>query len=151
MLKPFTDLCCKLNSKYGIPKITPSMCASVDKNGVINEITTTNVRSYVNQPIEKYEDFYNKLHNSLNNSYYITFDWDGKPRRLVLVEDSTYHIVFKHYARFVDSNNYTKLDLEFNEKTYEFIAYMGYPHHEEIALQRTKNRMSNIKITKISI
>lgn len=148
LLKPFYDLRDLLNEKYGISEITPYMCASANTSS-LHMVSATKLSKYADTTIEVLENDYNKLRKVLNESYVVTFNWDGKPRKEVLMKDSKHHMMFPHYTRFCSSNNITMLDLEYNDKTNEFVAYTGYPNHRDLA--DTKQRMSNVVITKITI
>ena len=121
LLRPFIELRNKLYEKYGIEEITPAMCYAVADYPVVSKVTATSVTRYLNQTLEEFEEFYHKLVKALNDAYVVEFKWDGQERKVVLMKAKGY--VFKHHARFDDSDNRTHLDLEYDENTNTFLAY----------------------------
>ena len=149
LLRPFIELRNKLYEKYGIEEITPAMCYAVADYPVVSKVTATSVTRYLNQMLEEFEEFYHKLVKALNDAYVVEFKWDGQERKVVLMKAKGY--VFKHHACFDDSDNYTHLDLEYDEKTGTFLAYCNVIISKDYAIERTKKRMSDVVIKKIKI
>jgi ribosomal protein S8 len=79
----------------------------------------------------------------------VSFDWNGQGRKVILMKSGGY--VFKHHSRFDDSDNYTHLDLEYNEKTNTFLAYCNAVSSKNNAIERAKRRMSDVYLKKIKI
>lgn len=148
-LRPFIELRNKLYEKYGIEEITPAMCYAVADYPVVSKVTATSVTNYLNQTLDAFEEFYHKLVKALNEAYVVEFKWDGQERKVVLMKAKGY--VFKHHARFDDSDNRTHLDLEYDEKTNTFLAYCNAVISENNAIERAKRRMSDVVIKKIEI
>ena len=148
-LRPFIELRNKLYEKYGIEEITPAMCYAVADYPVVSKVTATSVTNYLNQTLDAFEEFYDKLVKALNEAYVVEFKWDGQERKVVLMKAKGY--VFKHHARFDDSDNRTHLDLEYDEKTNTFLAYCNAVISENNAIERAKRRMSDVVIKKIEI
>ena len=148
-LRPFIELRNKLYEKYGIEEITPAMCYAVADYPVVSKVTATSVTRYLNHTLEEFEEFYHKLIKALNDAYVVEFKWDGQERKVVLMKAKGY--VFKHHARFDDSDNRTHLDLEYDEKTNTFLAYCNAVISENNAIERAKRRMSDVVIKKIEI
>jgi hypothetical protein len=148
-LRPFIELRDKLYEKYGIEEITPAMCYAVADYPVVSKVTATSVTNYLNQTLDAFEEFYDKLVKALNEAYVVEFKWDGQERKVVLMKAKGY--VFKHHARFDDSDNRTHLDLEYDEKTSTFLAYCNAVISENNAIERAKRRMSDVYLKKIKI
>ena len=148
-LRPFIELRNKLYEKYGIEEITPSMCYAVANYPVVSKVTATSVTRYLNQTLDAFEEFYHKLVKALNEAYVVEFKWNGQERKVVLMKSGGY--VFKHHSRFDDSDNYTHLDLEYDEKTNTFLAYCNAVISESSAIERAKRCMSNVVIEKIKL
>jgi len=148
-LRPFIELRNKLYKRYGIEEITPAMCYAVADYPVVSKVTATSVTNYLNQTLDAFEEFYHKLVKALNEAYVVEFKWDGQERKVVLMKAKGY--VFKHHARFDDSDNRTHLDLEYDEKTNTFLAYCNAVISENSAIERAKRRMSDVVIKKIEI
>jgi hypothetical protein len=148
-LRPFIELRDKLYEKYGIEEITPAMCYAVADYPVVSKVTATSVTNYLNQTLDAFEEFYDKLVKALNEAYVVEFKWDGQERKVVLMKAKGY--VFKHHARFDDSDNRTHLDLEYDEKTNTFLAYCNAVISENNAIERAKRRMSDVYLKKIKI
>ena len=149
LLRPFIELRNKLNEKYGIEEITPAMCYAVADYPVVSKVTATSVTRYIDHTIEQFEEFYHKLYNALNDAYFVSFDWNGQERKVILMRSGGY--VFGHHSRFDDSDNYTHLDLEYDEKTNTFLAYCNAVISESSAIERAKKCMSNVVIEKIKL
>ena len=149
MLKPFIELRNILHHKYGVEMIEPQVCYAVDKFPVVSKVTATSVTRYLDQTLELFEEFYHKLYNALNEAYFVSFDWNGQGRKVILMKSGGY--VFKHHSRFDDSDNYTHLHLEYNEKTNTFLAYCNAVITESSAIERAKKCMSNVVIEKIKL
>ena len=148
-LRPFIELRNKLYEKYGIEEITPSMCYAVANYPVVSKVTATSVTRYLNQTLDAFEEFYHKLVKALNEAYVVEFKWNGQERKVVLMKSGGY--VFKHHSRFDDSDNYTHLDLEYDEKTNTFLAYCNAVISESSAIERAKRCMSKVVIEKIKL
>jgi ribosomal protein S8 len=148
-LRPFIELRDKLYEKYGIEEITPAMCYAVADYPVVSKVTATSVTNYLNQTLDAFEEFYHKLVNALNEAYVVEFKWDGQERKVVLMKSGGY--VFKHHARFDDSDKRTHLDLEYDEKTNTFLAYCNAVSSKNNAIERAKRRMSDVYLKKIKI
>ena len=148
-LRPFIELRNKLYEKYGIEEITPAMCYAVANYPVVSKVTATSVTRYLNQTLDAFEEFYHKLVKALNEAYVVEFKWNGQERKVVLMRSGGY--VFKHHSRFDDSDNYTHLDLEYDEKTNTFLAYCNAVISESSAIERAKKCMSNVVIEKIKL
>jgi hypothetical protein len=149
LLRPFIELRNKLYEKYGIEEITPAMCYAVADYPVVSKVTATSVTRYLDQTLESFEEFYHKLYNALNEAYFVSFDWNGQGRKVILMKSGGY--VFKHHSRFDDSDNYTHLDLEYDEKTNTFLAYCNAVISESSAIERAKKCMSNVVSEKIKL
>ena len=68
-LRPFIELRDKLYEKYGIEEITPAMCYAVADYPVVSKVTATSVTNYLNQTLDAFEEFYDKLVKALNEAY----------------------------------------------------------------------------------
>jgi hypothetical protein len=149
LLQPFIDLRNKLYEKYGIEEITPAMCYAVADYPVVSKVTATSVTRYLNQTLEAFEEYYHKLLKSLNEAYVVEFKWDGQERKVVLMKSKGY--AFPYHAPFTSSDNYTSLDLEYDDKTNTFLTYCNVIVSMEYSIADAKRRMSDIVIKKIKI
>ena len=149
LLRPFIELRNKLYEKYGIEEISRAMCYAVADYPVVSEVTATNVRYYLNQTLEAFEEFYHKLVKALNESYVVEFKWDGQERKVVLMKSKGY--AFPYHAHFTSSDNYTSLGLEYDDKTNTFLTYCNVIISMEYSIADAKRRMSDIVIKKIKI
>jgi hypothetical protein len=149
LLQPFIDLRNKLYEKYGIEEITPAMCYAVADYPVVSKVTATSVRRYLDQTLEAFEEFYHKLLKALNEAYVVEFKWDGQERKVVLMKSKGY--AFPYHAPFTSSDNYTSLDLEYDDKTNTFLTFCNVIVSMEYSIADAKRRMSDIVIKKIKI
>jgi hypothetical protein len=149
LLQPFIDLRNKLYEKYDIEEITPAMCYAVADYPVVSKVTATSVRRYLNQTLEAFEEYYHKLLKSLNEAYVVEFKWDGQERKVVLMKSKGY--AFPYHAPFTSSDNYTSLDLEYDDKTNTFLTFCNVIVSMEYSIADAKRRMSDIVIKKIKI
>ena len=149
LLQPFIDLRNKLYEKYGIEEITPAMCYAVADYPVVSKVTATSVTRYLNQTLEAFEEYYHKLLKALNEAYVVEFKWDGQERKVVLMKSKGY--AFPYHAPFTSSDNYTSLDLEYDDKTNTFLTFCNVIVSMEYSIADAKRRMSDIVIKKIKI
>jgi len=149
LLQPFIDLRNKLYEKYGIEEITPAMCYAVADYPVVSKVTATSVRRYLDQTLEAFEEFYHKLLKALNEAYVVEFKWDGQERKVVLMKSKGY--AFPYHAPFTSSDNYTSLDLEYDDKTNTFLTFCNVIVSMEYSIADAKRRMSDIVIKNIKI
>ena len=147
MLKPFIELRNILHHKYGVEMIEPQVCYAVDKFPVVSKVTATSVTRYLNQTLEAFEEYYHKLLKSLNEAYVVEFKWDGQERKVVLMKSKGY--AFPYHAPFTSSDNYTSLDLEYDDKTNTFLTFCNVIVSMEYSIADAKRRMSDIVIKKI--
>lgn len=147
LFKPFFDILKTMQAKYGVKEIPYYVCVGIDNDSPIRTIGKT--ISYYDKPISKINEYYHKLLKALNDGYVVKFDWDGVPRMVILTRQGNY--AFPYHARFMCSDNYTWLGIEYDDKQNKFLTYCNVIISEERAIAEAEKRMTNVKITKIKI